>query len=79
MEFSIIRSFHKTLLEKDCNTGKNLYNKVKSILGYLNTNISDDCAGKNIIMNRFPELNNIRVDVSKNVMDYLMNKVYASM
>ena len=30
-------------------------------------------------MNRFPELNNIRVDVSKNVMDYLMNKVYASM
>ena len=34
-DFSVIRTFHKIMMEKECTVGKHLYSKVKNIINLL--------------------------------------------
>jgi len=40
---------------------------------------NEECAEKNRIMDMFPELNGLRLDVTRNVMENIMNKIYSSL
>jgi hypothetical protein len=67
------------MFEKGCHLGKHLYSKVKNILSFLTPHPNEEVFARNKVTEMYPELNTIRTEVSKNVMEYLMSKVYASL